>query len=123
MWSLNRLMDMIGTLATRVVATEPRAAGQRRWQGWEQICGALHLEEEPLLVALGPQAKALLLWMQGGVVGRQAVAFQVQFGSWGLFCPLNERTRVGGGGLYFVVGIKSEIICNSSQPHRTIGCE
>ncbi len=79
MWSLNRLMDMIGTLATRVVTAETRAAGQQRWQGWEQICGALHLEEEQLLVALGPQAKALLLWMQGGVVGRQPVAFQVPF--------------------------------------------
>ena len=79
MWSLNRLMDMVGTLATRSVAAEPRAAGQQRWQGWEQVCGALHLEEEQLLVALGPHAKALLLWMQGGLGGRQAVSFQVWF--------------------------------------------
>jgi hypothetical protein len=76
-WSLNRLMDMVGTLATRRIAAEPKVVGQKRWQDWEQLSGALRIQEEKLLVALGPQAKALLLWMQGGVGGRQTVAFQV----------------------------------------------
>ena len=73
--SLNRLLDIVGTVAGRQVETAE--AGLKRWQDWEAIQRALCLEEEKLLVTLGARSKALLLWMQGSAAGRRIVSFQV----------------------------------------------
>ena len=74
--SLNRLLDIIGTVAGRQVGPETAEAGQKCWQDWEAVQRALCLEEEKLLVTLGARAKALLLWMQGSAAGRRIASFQ-----------------------------------------------
>lgn len=75
--AINRLMDMIGTLACRHVGESSSEEEQQRWQDWNLIAEALSLEEEKLVVSLGPQAKALLFWMHGGLSGRARVRFEV----------------------------------------------
>lgn len=74
--SLNRFLDIVGTTSARHVAAESAEIGQKRWQDWEAIKKTLCLEEEKVLVTLGAQSKALLLWMHGGVTGRLTIHFQ-----------------------------------------------
>ena len=75
--TVNRLMNMVGTLAARNVDTSFSGEEKKRWQDWELITKALALDEEKLLVCLGAQAKALLFWMHGGLDGRPSIQFQV----------------------------------------------
>lgn len=75
--TVNQLMNMVGNLAAKSVITNSCAEEKKRWQDWELIAKALSLDEEKLLVSLGAQAKALLLWMHGGLDGRPSIQFQV----------------------------------------------
>ena len=70
-------MEIIGTLASRQVGDRSHVEEQRKWQDWELIAKALSLEEEKLLVSLGPQAKALLFWMHAGLINQPRIQLEV----------------------------------------------